>query len=171
MPYGRCEQRERNGDKRQQSADTMETERTTYSIGGADARRIVNDEQPRSGEDTQHDEREAGGAYACADSCGCLTASDGKFGCPNGQDAYDGKLIMWTRRYGGELLQPDGTRRRFDPDNRVGRVNRQEQDGGIGSYGVSLDINYGCPIMYEGAETLKIGTCPGYNNGVMIWRR
>lgn len=34
MPYGRCEQRERNGDKRQQSADTMETERTTYSIGG-----------------------------------------------------------------------------------------------------------------------------------------
>ena len=43
--------------------------------------------------------------------------------------------------------------------------------GGIGSYGVSLDINYGCPIIYEGARTLKLGTCPGYNNGVMIWRR
>ena len=47
----------------------------------------------------------------------------------------------------------------------------KKQDGGIGSYGVSLDINYGCPIVYEGVGTLKIGTCPGYNNGVMIWRQ
>lgn len=47
----------------------------------------------------------------------------------------------------------------------------KDHTGGIGSYGVSLDINYGCPIIYEGAGTLKIRTCPGYNNGIMIWRR
>lgn len=41
MPHGRCEQRERNGDERQQSADTMETERTTYSIGGGQVNEVM----------------------------------------------------------------------------------------------------------------------------------
>ena len=54
MPHGRGEQCERDGDERQQSANTMETKKNNIlDRERADARRIVNDEQPRSGEDAQ----------------------------------------------------------------------------------------------------------------------
>lgn len=63
------------------------------ALGGAGDRNALNNGRRLCRDDTGREK------YRCVfPMCGCLTASDGKFGCPNGQDAYDGKLIIWTRR-------------------------------------------------------------------------